>query len=247
MTATLVTGTETPRERDDLDSRLVSFLKPESFEADQYRMLRYAVERACPATNGSRVIAITSPISGDGKTMTAVNLAGTIARGGQSRVLMVDADLRRPSVAKVLGHGRVHRGWGLVDAILDRRLSLEQIAWSLEPFNLSVVTSRRPQAETYELLASERFGELLRDARQHFDSVIVDTPPVLPTPDSRLLAPCVDGYIVVVGADKTPRKLVEETFALLGPTKILGLVFNRESHKHSRYGRYYYQAYNVKK
>ena len=242
MTATLVTDSEAATDREDLDPRLISFLKPESFEADQYRMLRYAIERACPS-DGSRVIAITSPISGDGKTLTAVNLAGTIARGGQSRVLMVDADLRRPSLAKVLGHSNVHRGWGLVDAILDRRLSLEQIAWPLQPFNLSVVTSRRPQADTYELLASGRFGELLRDARQRYDCVVVDTPPVLPAPDSRLLAEWIDGYVIVVAADKTPRKLLEETFALLGPAKILGLVFNRESYKGSRYGRYYY-AYN---
>ncbi len=245
MTATLTTDTESVIERDDLDPRLISFVKPESFEADQYRMLRYAVERACPS-EGSRVVAITSPISGDGKTLTAVNLAGTIAKAGQARVLIVDADLRRPSVARILGRSHVGRGWGLVDAIVDRRLSLEQIAWSLDPFNLSVVTSRRPHADTYELLASGRFGELLRDARQRFDYVVIDTPPVLPAPDSRLLAEYVDGYVIVVAADKTPRKLLEETFALLGPAKILGLVFNRESYRHSRYGKYYYRAYNSK-
>jgi len=245
MTATLVTDSNTAGDRDELDARLVSFLKPESFEADQYRMLRYAVERACP-TEGSRVIAITSPISGDGKTLTAVNLAGTIARPGQARVLMVDGDLRRPSVAKVLGHQSVNRGWGLVDAIVDRRLSLEQIAWSLDPFNLSVITSRRPHAETYELLASGRVGELLNDARQRFDYVIVDTPPVLPAPDSRLLAEWVDGYVVVVAADKTPRALLQETFALLGPAKILGLVFNCESHRNPRYGKYYYRSYGAR-
>jgi len=63
---------------------------------------------------------------------------------------------------------------------------------------------------------------------------------VLPAPDSRLLAEAIDGYLIVVAADKTPRKLVEETLAVLGPAKILGLVFNRESHKHSRYAKYYY-------
>jgi Mrp family chromosome partitioning ATPase len=83
-------------------------------------------------------------------------------------------------------------------------------------------------------------GELIRDARQQYDYVVLDTPPVLPAPDSRLLAESIDGYLIVVGADKTPRKLLEETLALLGPAKILGLVFNRESYKHTRYGRYYY-------
>ncbi len=85
------------------------------------------------------------------------------------------------------------------------------------------------------------------EARRQFDYVIIDTPPVLPTPDSRLLAEWIDGYVIVVGADNTPRKLLEETLALLGPAKILGLVFNRESYKHSRYGRYYYRAYTSAK
>lgn len=238
MTVSLVSDSAANSDRGDLDHRLVSFLRPDSFEADQYRALRYAVERACPS-EGCRVVAITSAVPGDGKTLTAANYAGAIAKAGQARVLLVDADLRRPSIARLLGHD-VHHGWGLVDAILDRRLSLEQIAWRLEAFNLSIVTSRRPQADTYEILASGRFGELVAEARKRFDYVVLDTPPVLPAPDSRLLAQWIDGYVVVVGADKTPRRLVEETLALLGPAKILGLVFNRESYNHSRYGRYYY-------
>lgn len=246
MTVTLANDADAARHQDDLDPRLVTLLKPDSFEADQYRMLRFAIERACPSET-SRVIAVTSSIPGEGKTLTTINLCGAIANGSQARVLIIDADLRRPSVAKMLGRGSAHRGWGLIDAILDRRLSLEQIAWRREPFNLSAVTSRRPQADTYELLANGRFGELLRDARQRYDYVIIDTPPVLPTPDSRLLAQWIDGYLIVVAADHTPRKLLEETLAVLGPAKILGFVFNRESYKHSRYGRYYYRAYTSPK
>jgi len=242
MTVTVVSNSDAARVPNDLDSRLVSLIRPDSFEADQYRMLRYAVERACPSEQ-SRVIAITSAVPGDGKTLTAINLSGAIARAGQARVLLIDADLRRPSVARALGRSGAHRGWGLVDAILDRRLSLEQIAWRMDAFNLSLVTVRRPQADTYEVLASSRMGELIRDARQQYDFVVLDTPPVLPAPDSRLLAEWIDGYVIVVAADKTPRRLLEETLALLGPAKILGLVFNGESYKHSRYGRYYSSAY----
>lgn len=227
-----------PHDEPEFDSRLVSLLNPDSFEADQYLMLRYAVERACPS-DGCRVIGITSPVAGDGKTLTAVNLAGAIAKATDARVLVLDTDLRRPAVGKLLGRNG-HDGRGLVDAILDRRQTLEQAAWRLDPFNLSVITSRRPQSDTYELLASDRFGELLCNARKSFNYVLVDSPPVLPVPDCRLLTEWVDGFIVVVAADKTPRKLVEETFALLGPAKVLGLVFNREAYKHSHYGKYYY-------
>jgi protein-tyrosine kinase len=245
MTATLVQHATPKKEQTRLDSRLVAFLNPDSFEADQYRTLRFAIDRAVPSQT-SRVIAVTSAIPGEGKTLTCANLAATIAYRSQARVMIVDADLRRPSLAKILGRAHVHRGWGLVDAILDRHLSLEQISWRREPFNVSVVTTRRPQSDTYELLSSGRFGELVAEARQKYGYVIIDTPPVLPAPDSRLLADFVDGYIVVVAADKTPRKLLEETLAQLGPAKILGLVFNRESYKHSRYGKYYYRAYNTR-
>jgi capsular exopolysaccharide synthesis family protein len=228
---------------ENFDPRLVSMLRPDSFEADQYRMLRYAVERVCPNKSG-RMIAITSPIAGDGKTVTAVNLAATIAKAEQARVLLVDTDLRRPNVARVLGRTGQEHGWSLVDAILDRRQSLEHAAWRLEQFNLSVVTTRRPAVDTYELLASDRFGELVNAARERFDFVILDSAPVLPAPDCRLLAELIDGFLVVVAATKTPRRLLEETLVTLGPEKVLGLVFNREVLRQSRYSRYYYGYYH---
>jgi capsular exopolysaccharide synthesis family protein len=228
---------------DGVDRRLVSLYAPGSFEADQYRMLQFAVDRACPA-EGCKVTAVTSPVAGDGKTLTAVNLAGTIARHSQARVLLVDADLRRPSVGRTLGRNG-HGGWELVDAILDRRRTLENSAWRLEEFNLSVVASRRAEADTYQLLASGRFADLIREARKSFDYVVIDSPPVLPIPDTRLLAELIDGFLVVVAANKTPRRLLEETLTLLGPSKILGLVFNSEMYRHSRYGKYYY-AYHAK-
>jgi capsular exopolysaccharide synthesis family protein len=221
-----------------MDSRLVSLLRPDSFESDQYRMLRLAVERSCQSS-GCKTIAITSPIPGDGKTTTAVNLAGAIAKTQDSRVLLVDADLRRPSVGKLLGRN-ASEGWGLIDAILDRKRTLQQIAWRPEPSNFSVVSSRRPEVDTYELLASGRFAELIREARENNDYVLLDSPPVLPTPDCRLLAEYIDGFLIVVAADKTPRRMLEESLALLGPAKILGLVFNGEAYRQSRYGRYYY-------
>lgn len=225
----------------ELDPRLVTMSRPESFEADQYRMLRYAVERLC-SSEGCKTLAITSPIAGDGKTITSVNLAAAIAKGGQSRVLLVDTDLRRPNVAKVLGHHKDH-GWSLVDAILDRRETLEHAAWRLERYNLSVVTSRRPAVDTYELLASPRFGELIHAAKKRQDFIVLDSPPVLPAPDCRLLAEFIDGFLVVVSAGRTPRRLVEEALILLGPEKVLGLVFNREVMRQSRYSRYYYKYY----
>jgi Mrp family chromosome partitioning ATPase len=94
------------------------------------------------------------------------------------------------------------------------------------------------------VIASGRLAELIRDARQRYDYVVLDSPPVLPAPDCRLLAEWIDGFLIVVAADKTPRKLLEETLLSLGPTKILGLVFNGEAYRQSRYGKYYYAYYS---
>jgi protein-tyrosine kinase len=244
MSATIIDGTTPVIDNPQIDSRLVALLKPESFETDQYRILRHAADRACKK-EGSRIIAITSAVAGDGKTLTAINLAATIARSPQSRALLIDADMRRPSISKVLGRHRSHRGRGLVEAILDETLSLEQVSWRIDPnINLSIVTPREAQADTYDLLSSGRFEAMLREARAKFDYVIVDTPPVVAAPDSRLIAEMIDGYLIVVSADKTPRPMLEETLTILGPAKVLGLVFNRESHKYSRYGKYYYAYKN---
>src|SRR5688500_7155370 len=101
-----------------LDDHLVSLLAPASFAADQYRTLRGLIEQAKRAT-GLAVVAISSPDAGDGKTTTAINLAGTLAQASGARVLLADLDLRRPSVEARLGL-RVAESRGLVDAILDR-------------------------------------------------------------------------------------------------------------------------------
>jgi capsular exopolysaccharide synthesis family protein len=224
----------------DPDPRLVSLVKPDSFEADQYRTLRYGIERVLP-TDGCRVFAITSPIAGDGKTVTALNLAGALAKTPELRVLLIDTDLRRPAVAEMLGR-RGHDAPGLVEALQETR-TLEHTIWRLDSFNLSVVTTRRPMTDTYELVASGKLGELIRHLRQHYDYVVLDSPPVLPVPDCRLLADWIDGFLIVVAADKTPRRLLEETLVNLGPTKVLGLVFNGETDRQSRYGKYYYGYY----
>lgn len=226
----------------DPDPRLVSLRRPESFEADQYRTLRYGIERVCPS-DGCRVTAVTSPIPGDGKTVTTINLAGATAKAGKLRVLLIDVDLRRPAVARMLGR-KDYDGPGLLDVVQRPGRGLEHSVWRIEPFNLSVITTRRPESEAYNILASGRLGELIRDARQHYDYILLDCPPVLPAPDCHLLAEWIDGFLVIVAADKTPRRLLEETLISLGPDKVLGLVFNGEAYRQSRYGKYYYSYYH---
>ena len=148
-------------------------------------------------------------------------------------MLLVDVDLRWPSLATRIGFGDIG-GPGLVDAILDPRLSLSAVVHTRPHLNLSVVTAGRVPATPYEVLKSPRLGELLADARRRFDYVIVDTPPLVSVPDCRVIGKWVDGFLIVVTAHRTARKLLEEALQVMEPAKIVGLVFNGDDRHLSR-------------
>lgn len=220
-----------------VDPHMVSLLTPTAFEAEQYRTLRHIVEQLYKNA-GPVVIAISSPAVGDGKTITLTNLAGSLAQAPEARVLLVDADLRRSSASRGLGLSS-SGGRGLVGAILDPALSLEEVVCPLSLFNLAVLPAGRPPASPYEVLKSPRMGVLLEEARRRYDYIVLDTPPLIPFPDCRLIGKWVDGFLVVVAAHKTPRKQIEEALQVLEPARLLGLVFNRDDHSITR-GHYYY-------
>ncbi|MBI4638182.1 MAG: CpsD/CapB family tyrosine-protein kinase [Candidatus Rokubacteria bacterium] len=215
-----------------IDERLVSFVRPASVEAEQYRVLRHVVETL--RKNASlQVVAVTSPGVGDGKTTTAINLAGALAQSAEARVLLADIDLRRPAVARQLGL-RGSRG-GLLDVLMESGLTPEDTVEHLPRFNLSVLPAGGPAAAPYELLKSSRFEALLDEARRRYDYVVLDTPPFAPVPDCRLVAKCVDGFLVVVGAHRAPRAMLAEALDLMDPAKVIGLVFNGDDARRSRY------------
>jgi len=206
-----------------LDQHLVSLVDPTSFEADQYRTLRLVVERVHDA---KKMIAVTSAVAGDGKTTTTLNLAGALAHAPQARILVVDLDLRTPSVGHRLG--LASQSPGLVDLILDRDLALDDVAqWHAE-LRLAVV------------LKSPRLGAVLQEARKQFDYIVLDTPPLVPVPDSRLIADWADGFVMVVAAHRTPRPLLAEALNMMDPAKIIGIVFNGDDRPLSGYYGYYY-------
>ena len=217
----------------DIEEHLVSLLAPMSFEAEQYRALRHVIEQLRRSAELS-VIAVSSPDAGDGKTTTAINLAGTLAQAVDSRVLIVDADLRGANVAAHLGFDDQEFP-GLVEAILDTRLTLDAVVQSHAHLNLSVISAGRRPSAPYEVLKSPRAAELLAEARRRYDYVIVDTPPLVSAPESRVIEKYVDGFLIVVGAHRTPRRLVEEALNLVEPAKILGMVFNGDDRHLSKY------------
>lgn len=207
-----------------IDAHLVSLTAPASIDAEQYLTLRNVIEGKAPKGK-SYVVGVSSPTTGDGKTLTAINLAGTLAQSETTRVLLIDADLRAPSVASLIGLSGAS-GPGLVELVSDPGLSLEHVSRSSPRPNLTVVPAGRSQTQVYETLSSSRLSDLVDYAREQFDYVVVDMPPLLPISDCRLIGRCVDALVVVVAAHRTPRKLVEESLRETQPDKLLGFVLN---------------------
>jgi capsular exopolysaccharide synthesis family protein len=234
----LVAPPEPPGRADGVEDHLVSLVSPTSMEADQYRVLRDFVDQR-RKTGSFAVVAVTSPGIGDGKTTTAINLAGAIAQDATARVLLIDADLRNGSIAARLGLER-HDGIGLTDAILDPTIALERVVRRVPSFNLTVVdTGRTSSAPPYEILRLPRLGELLDESRRRYDQVILDVPPATPFTDCRAIGRWVDGFLVVVAANKTPRKLFEDALNSLDPALVAALVFNGDGHVNAAHYYYY--------
>jgi capsular exopolysaccharide synthesis family protein len=226
---------------EEVDSHLVSLVAPAGLEAEQYRALRHLVEQRHQGGDMT-VIAVSSPGVGDGKTTTAINLAGALAQAPDASVLLVEADLRRPSIGRLLGFEDSH-AVGLVDAILDPRLTLADIVQPRPPYNLSVVLAGQTPASPYEVLQSPRLGALLDEARHQYRYIVLDTPPLAPVQDCRVVARWVDGIVLVVAADRTPRALLEAALDSLEPDKVLGLVFNGYDHLFTRHHARHYVGY----
>ena len=170
-----------------------------------------------------RVILVTSPEAGEGKSSVSMSLALVIAEQG-NRVLVIDADLRRGSIAALTG---LEQGVGLTTTLLGDVTPEQAIqTWGVE--NLNVMTSGQTPPNPGQILASDQVHRLLSAARDDFDVVIVDSPPVLAVSDALWLAPAVDGIIVVARYRRTRRDALVQTLADLEATRtrILGIVLN---------------------
>jgi protein-tyrosine kinase len=205
-----------------VDDHLVSVLEPTSLAAEQYRAVRLAIE-TFRHERGTRTVAITSPGRGDGRTITAINLAGALAQAPDARVVLVEADLRHPSVARALG---MPAGRGLSSYLLDTSMAPEAVITRPANVAFEVVTAGAASSMPYELLKSPRLAALLAALRERFDYVVVDTPPALPYPDVGILRDMVDGFVVVVRANRTPREMLRDCTNVIGRQRGLGLIFN---------------------
>jgi receptor protein-tyrosine kinase len=213
-----------------VDSRVL----PSSRE--QYRALAALLVDA-QTESGTKVVMIASAVPAEGKTLTACNLALTLSESFQKRVLLIDGDLRRPTLHDMF---RLNAASGLTDALSspdERKLLIRQVS----P-RLAVLPAGRPDSDPMAILVSDRMRHLLDEAREAFDWVIIDTPPLVMLPDAHMLAPMADGVVLVVRAASTPHALVTRAIEAVGKARTIGVVLNQaESQNDGSYGGYYYE------
>jgi capsular exopolysaccharide synthesis family protein len=224
-----------------IDKKLVTLTSPGSFAAEQYQGLRLKLEER-RQTGTCQVIAVTSAGAGDGKTLTSINLAGALAKDNEARVLLIDADLRRSSVATQLGIGDAGTA-GLAELLSTPQTRLADVTLRPDSVSFAAIPAGGPPESVHHLFRSPRLSALLAEARQQYDYVLLDTPPLVPVFDAALLSRLVDGVIVVVSANRTPRRLLEAALDVLDPSKVIGIVFNGDIGALSGYSRSYYAPY----
>ena len=205
----------------ELDPHLVAALSPTSLAAEQYRSLRTRIKRA-EGNRSMRTIVITSPSKGDGKSLTAANLALTMGQEFQQRILLVDADLRRPTVHRLFGLGDAA---GLTDVLMGG-VELESVLVNLPEYHLTILPAGTPPSHPAEMLGSSAMRRVLDTLRTRFDRILIDMPPVAPLADLHIVAPQVDGLLMIVRAGMTARPAIERALAGIEASKVLGLVLN---------------------
>jgi protein-tyrosine kinase len=223
-----------------IDERVMAFPQFASGAAEQYRKLYIEIVQA-RRLRELQTLLITSAVAGEGKSLSALNLAITCATtGDQHGVLLIDTDLRRPSIHNYLS---IHPKYGLADYLLGD-VEYSQICFQTQIPGLTVISAGRMVSNPTALLASKRIGQLIREVKsqQQYSDIILDSSPVLLTSESKSLLQYVDTTILIVRAKKTPTEVVLQAIKMLGEENILGCVLNGVTASDFFYYDYYHNT-----
>jgi capsular exopolysaccharide synthesis family protein len=219
-------------------SNILNMRAIDPYYYEMVKGLRAKVEYKMDTLN-LRVLAVSSAVAGEGKTSTAIQLAVNMASTGRKNVLLLDMDLRKPSIAGEMG---IASGPGLSE-FLSGAVPKEMILRNSVVKGLSVIVGGKTIFSPADLLAGEMFRSLLREVREQFDLVILDTPPILPVPDAVTISEQVDAFILLFRFSHTPHQLFRQAIEDLGERKIVGVVLNGEEKKSNKYYHKYYGKY----
>jgi capsular exopolysaccharide synthesis family protein len=218
---------------------LEAFADPSSIVGEELRLISARIQDLS-RQRGARCLALTSPLPGEGKSTLSLGLAAALARQPGRRVLLLEVDLRRPSLTQALG---LPPSAGLGEWLHARvgKIPLRVV----EPFGFSVLVAGQAELEQPEILGSRRMESLLRVARSQFDIVVLDAMPLVPVTDATIMQDLVDGFILVVRHRATPRDAVQQGLAKLHPGRVLGVVMNDYREILPTYTTYAYRRYGM--
>jgi len=211
-----------------LDNRLVSFFEPSSVVAEQFKRLRtYVIKPGME--NSPKTILVTSAMAGEGKSMVAINLAITIAVDLHSNALIVDCDLRNPSLSRWFG---IREQKGLSDYLLGEA-QLPELLVKTPVDKLTILPGGTIQDNPVELIGSNKMKSLVADLKSRYTDryIILDSSPLLATTEPSVLNEMVDGILLVIKSGDTPRESIQQALKLLDKKKIIGAVLNNMEFK----------------
>ncbi|MDM5285521.1 CpsD/CapB family tyrosine-protein kinase [Peribacillus frigoritolerans] len=224
------------RSKDEKQVNLIAKTNPKSPITEQYRLIRTNIQFSS-VDKEIKTIVVTSSEPNDGKSTTAANLAVVLAQE-EKKVLLVDADLRKPSVHYAFNLSNIH---GLT-SVLTKKMDLRKTILNSNVLNLDILSSGPIPPNPSELLNSKAIETAIDELKGMYDYIIFDTPPVLVVPDSQIVANKCDGVIMVVASGKTNKQSAVKAKELLvkANTPLLGVVLNGVETDNSNY--YYYQS-----
>jgi polysaccharide biosynthesis transport protein len=219
-------------------SPIVTIDNPDCVAAEQYRVIAMKVQQQCDAVQAKTII-LTSAAGSEGKSLTAINLAAALSATTDGRVLLIDADMRKPKIAEYLKMA-VPSDKGFYNLLVHSDGNAERYMTQYQ--GLTVIPGCVSQANPVAALSSPKARALFEQFKQQFTYVVVDGPPVLPIADSHILAGLSDKVLFVVRARRTPRELFQHAIEGFDPANVLGAVLNDVDYQRSRYA-YAYEYY----
>ncbi|HEX7358502.1 MAG TPA: polysaccharide biosynthesis tyrosine autokinase [Ignavibacteriaceae bacterium] len=224
------------------ESSKVDFMilnQPDSVTSESFRALRTRIQFSRPDKETLKTIVVTSPAPQEGKTFVTINLSGSFAQANK-KVLLVDCDLRKPRVHRVFD---IPKEPGLIDYLVGDK-TLDEITHKSEMPNLSFISSGTIPPNPAEMLDSKQMDAFLALAREMYDYVILDSPPIIAVTDAEILSKKVDGAVLVVSSEITEYQMLDRAYQLIkhDNTTLIGTVLNNFD-THSAYGTYYKYKY----
>ena len=214
-----------------VSDKLVTVLKPRSIESDYFRFLRSKIQQKLNSTHDTsgesadgKIILVTGPSSGSGKTVISMNLAVTLARSEGNQVLYMDADTRKSTSQDYLGLNTETLP-GLSDILLLRERA-GKVLLNTGIFDLVYLPSGRFSEEFLDTLRGRELNALMNNLRKRFKYIVVDSPPAFPLPEAAILAQQSDAVLVVLRAEKDGKEGLEQTLEALENTNVMGVILN---------------------